>query len=168
MTDRRTLLLLRHGKAESPSGVADKDRPLAVRGRGQSEHAGTACRTSGIAPDLVVVSPALRARDTWTAFARGLEREAEVDVDRRVYANTVDDLLEVVTTTPDDVGTLMLVGHNPSISDLALLLDDDQSRRRGTAIADGYPTGTLTVFDLDVPWGLVGPGSGRLRAVVHR
>ncbi|MGH3489028.1 MAG: SixA phosphatase family protein [Actinopolymorphaceae bacterium] len=168
MTIQHTLLLLRHGKAESPAGVADRDRPLAARGRRQSEHAGTVCRTKGISPDLVVVSPALRARETWTAFARGLEREPEVDIDSRVYANTVDDLLEVVTATPDDIATLMIVGHNPSIADLALVLDDDESRRRGTVVADGYPTGALTVFDLDVPWSLAGPGTARLRTVVRR
>ncbi|MEQ7122901.1 histidine phosphatase family protein [Actinopolymorpha sp. B11F2] len=168
MTGSRTLLLLRHGKAESPTGIADRDRPLAGRGRRQSEHAGAACRASGVVPGLVVVSPALRARETWVEFARGLGVEPEIDIDRRVYANTIEDLLDVITGTPGELDTLMIVGHNPSIGDLSRLLDEDESRRRGTAVADGYPTGALTIFDLDVPWALVGAGTGRLRAVVRR
>ena len=67
-TNRR-LLLLRHGKAESPLGVADADRPLAPRGRAQSGYAGREAKERGLVPDLVVVSAALRARQTWAEFA---------------------------------------------------------------------------------------------------
>jgi phosphohistidine phosphatase len=168
MTGARTLMLLRHGKAEPVVGVADRDRPLASMGRRQSEHAGVTCRARDVVPDLVVVSPALRARQTWEAFVHGWEIEPEVDIDRRVYANTVEDLLEVVMGTPQEFHTLMIVGHNPSIGELSRLLDEDESRRRGTAVADGYPTGTLTIFGLDVTWARVAPGTGRLRAVVRR
>ncbi|MFD2080985.1 phosphohistidine phosphatase [Actinopolymorpha cephalotaxi] len=200
-TNRR-LLLLRHGKAESPLGVADADRPLAARGRAQSGYAGREVRERGLVPDLVVVSPSLRTRQTWTEFAEAagvyaaggspdqsttsgsstdsrvevevepagpeVKVEVEVDVDRRVYANTVDDLLDIVTEAPENVRTLLVVGHNPSIGSLAAVLDDGSSGADRHGLAGGYPTGTLAVFDVAGPWKTVGPGSGRLRAVVRQ
>lgn len=191
-TNRR-LLLLRHGKAESPLGVADADRPLAGRGRAQAGYAGREARERGMVPDLAVVSPALRTRQTWAEFAGAMgasawsrpeveveeaaaevevEVEVEVDVavdmDRRVYDNTVDDLLDVVTEAPDEVRTLLVVGHNPSIASLAAVLDDGSPGADRHGLADGYPTGTLTVFDVSGSWKTVGPGSGRLRAVIRR
>ncbi|WP_026256864.1 SixA phosphatase family protein [Actinopolymorpha alba] len=164
----RRLLLLRHGKAESPLGVSDQDRPLAGRGRRQSEYAGAECRARGVTPELVVVSPARRAWETWEWFAAGLKAAPEVDIDRRVYANTVDDLLDVINEVPDEIGTLLIVGHNPSVAGLASILDDDSSRPARTPLADGYPTGALAVFDLDVSWALVAPGVARLREVIRR
>ncbi|SDS85782.1 SixA phosphatase family protein [Actinopolymorpha singaporensis] len=183
-TNRR-LLLLRHGKAESPLGLADADRPLADRGRAQAGYAGRQARERGIVPDLAIVSPALRTRQTWSEFAdamgasakpqpevevdmAGPEVEVEVDVDRRVYDNTVDDLLDVLTEAPDEVRTLLVVGHNPSIASLAAVLDDGSPGADRHGLADGYPTGTLTVFDVAGSWKAVGPGSGRLRAVIRR
>ena len=196
-TNRR-LLLLRHGKAESPLGVADADRPLAPRGRAQSGYAGREAKERGLVPDLVVVSAALRARQTWAEFAAAAAAyalgggqgrsadsdpssnsqvevevevaapEVEVDVDRRVYANTVDDLLDIVTEAPEKVRTLLVVGHNPSIASLAAVLDDGSSGTDRNEIAGGYPTGTLTVFDVAGSWKTVGPASGRLRAVIRQ
>ncbi|NYH90527.1 histidine phosphatase family protein [Actinopolymorpha rutila] len=191
-TNRR-LLLLRHGKAESPLGVADADRPLASRGRAQSGYAGRQARELGVMPDLAVVSPALRTRQTWAEFAGAIaansavgarrsgksqpevevettppQVEVEVDLDRRVYDNTLDDLLDVVTEAPDDARTLLVVGHNPSIASLAAALDDGSSGADRSVLAGGYPTGTLTVFDVAGSWKTVGPGSGRLRAVIRQ
>jgi phosphohistidine phosphatase len=168
-TGQRRLLLLRHGKAESPAGVSDRDRPLAKRGRRQSEYAGAECRRLGLMPDLVVASPALRARQTSDAFAEGLEGTPETDVDPRVYANTVDDLLAVVDELPDETRTVLLVGHNPSLDDLARTLDNDATRRATTDLADGFPTGTLAVFAVDVAWNqLTVPGRTRLVDVIRR
>ncbi|MGW5363955.1 SixA phosphatase family protein [Actinopolymorpha pittospori] len=164
----RRLLLLRHGKADTPLGVADRDRPLAGRGHRQAEYAGAQVRAQGTMPDLAVVSPALRTRETWEAFAAALPTPPKLDIDQRLYANTIDDLLEVITGVPEDVGTLLVVGHNPSIGGLASTLDDDPPPSLHRALDDGYPTGTLAEFTLNVPWPDVEPGAGQLRAVIRR
>ncbi len=164
----RRLLLLRHGKAESPAGVCDRDRPLAKRGRRQSEYAGAECRRRGLIPDLVVASPALRTRQTSQAFAEGLDTATETDLDPRIYANTVDDLVAVVDEFPDDTRTVLLVGHNPSLDDLARTLDD-RARQADATLVDGFPTGTLAVFEVDAPWSdLSVPGRSRLVEVIRR
>ena len=116
----------------------------------------------------MVVSPALRTRQTWDAFASGLGENPEVDVDRRVYANTVDDLLEVLGEVPAEIGTVLLVGHNPSVAALVAALDGDEGRLDGSGLAEGYPTGTLAVFDVDGAWTRIGPGRGTLREVIRR
>jgi phosphohistidine phosphatase len=163
----RTLLLLRHGKAESPHGVADRDRPLARRGRRQSNFAGAECRRRGLIPDLAVVSPALRTRQTWDEFARGLGSTPPVDLDERIYANTVDGLLELAWETPDKAGTLLIVGHNPSVETFAAVLDDDSERRATTVLVDGYPTGVLSIFEVVGPWAHLTPGMARLREALR-
>lgn len=164
---RRTLLLLRHGKAESPQGLADSDRPLARRGRRQSEYAGAECRHRSLVPDLAIVSPALRTRQTWDEFARGLRATPKTALDERIYANSVDDLLELTRETPDEAGTLLIVGHNPSVEGFAAVLDDDADRRGATLLVDGYPTGALAVFDVDTSWPHLTAGTARLREVIR-
>lgn len=162
----RRLLLLRHGKAESPLGVADIDRPLTGRGRRHCRDVGAECRARGLVPELVVVSPALRARQTWEAVAAAMNAAPEVDVDRRVYANTVDDLMEVVHELPDERTTVLIVGHNPSIGALVDVLDGDPHRPARSALADGYPTGTMAIVEIDGPWLRVAAGTGSLRDVI--
>jgi phosphohistidine phosphatase len=162
----RRLLLFRHGKAESPVGIADKDRPLANKGRGQSLRAGVALRERGITPDHAVVSPSQRTRETWEAFLLGLELSEnttlEPEQDQRVYDNTVDDLLDAIHETPTDRDVLVVVGHNPSIAGLAGLLDEDGYGPDHKALAEGFPTGSLAVFETDEPWYLVRAGTARL------
>jgi phosphohistidine phosphatase len=163
----RRLLLLRHGKAESPPGVADRDRPLAKRGRRQSEYAGAECRQRDLVPDLVVVSPSLRTRETWDAFAEGLQSELEVDIDPRIYANTVDDVLDVLSEIPEETRTVLLVGHNPSIEAVAGALDHDSARGTDTSLADGFPTGTLAVFEVDASWHQLTTAPDRMHSRAH-
>jgi phosphohistidine phosphatase len=159
-------MLLRHGKADSPFGVPDKERPLAARGKKQAAYAGAACRRLGLQPELVAVSPALRARETWDYVARELGAAPRVDIENRIYANTVDDLLGVVSEVPDSVVSFLIIGHNPSIADLALSLDARPDEGR-TPLSDGFPTGTLAVFALEGSWSEVGAGVGQLQHVVR-
>lgn len=162
----RHLLLLRHGSADSPAGVADLDRPLAARGRADSARVGELCRVRGLAVDLVAVSPARRARETWEAYARSLGGTPEVRVDPRVYANTVEDLLELVRAVDDTVRTVLLVGHNPSVGELARGLDPATRTHVRNRLAGGYPTATLSAFTVEGSWADLVPGGCRLADVV--
>lgn len=169
----RTLLLMRHGAAASPPGFADRERPLTNRGRGRSLRAGDEIRGRRPLPERILVSPAVRAQETWEAYALGLQApeniEAVVETDGRIYENTVDDLLDAVRETIDDVSSVLVIGHNPSISGLAGVLDDDPENPIRSELAEGFPTSSVAVFEFDSVWSELREGEARLaEAVVRR
>ena len=135
----RVLVLIRHAKAvaDAPSDV---QRPLAGRGHRDAAAAGKWLAELGITPDLVVTSQAVRARETWEEI--GLASAVQdVQIDERIYENTVADLLAVITDVTDDVQTLALVGHNPSMHGLAITLADGNGDQEAeSAIRSDYPT----------------------------
>jgi phosphohistidine phosphatase len=147
VTDRR-LVLLRHAKAEG-FGRTDADRVLAPKGRRDAAAVGRWLASQDVIPDLAVVSPASRAGETWDLAAAELGAEPPVTVDDRVYANSTPELLAIVAGTAGDVASLVLVGHNPSIGQLASSLDDgtgDPAVRE--ELAHGFPTAAVSVFAL--------------------
>ncbi len=162
----RRLVTLRHAKSDWPEGVADGDRPLADRGRRDAVAVGQWLHAAGIRPDVVVVSPARRARDTWSLAAESLGAPAHVSVDERVYAASTDDLLTVVRATDDSVQTLLLVGHAPSMEQLVLVLQDGAGFAGDLArLSAKYPTSGLAVLDVPVAtWSEVDEGGARLVA----
>jgi phosphohistidine phosphatase len=123
----RTLVLLRHAKSAWPEGVADHDRPLAGRGRRDAPAAGRWLRAAGRVPDLVLCSTARRARQTWELAESGLMTgqagaAPRVTFEPQVYGAAASDLLDLIHQAPADVATLLLVGHEPAMSGLALAL----------------------------------------------
>lgn len=114
-------------------------------------------------PHRVVVSPARRARETWQLAAGEVPGPPEPDLEERIYRNTVEDLLEVLHETPAGIETLVLVGHNPSMEQLALALDDGRgpapARRE---LARKYPTSGVAVFAVDGNWSAIDRGGGTL------
>jgi phosphohistidine phosphatase len=157
----RRLLLIRH--AQAAHGSPDRERPLTGHGRRGAAAIGTWLRDSGLVPDRVLVSTALRARQTWAAAAESLGADLEPTDEQRIYDNTVEALLEVIGEAPDDVGTVAVVGHNPSIGELAFALDDgegDDSARRH--LQGGFPTGAVAVFRVDGSFAELGPGAATL------
>jgi phosphohistidine phosphatase len=150
----RTLILLRHAKSDWSGDEADLDRPLGKRGRRQAPDAGQWLASSIERVDLVVVSPACRARSTWELVAAELDAPPPMRVDDRVYAASDSELLDVVRELPDDVNTVVLVGHNPELEGLVSLL---------TGESVPMPTSALAVIDLPGPWSSAGRGFGVLR-----
>jgi phosphohistidine phosphatase len=116
-----------------------------------------------VVPDHVVVSPARRAAQTWErAGAPG----AAPTVDPRIYENTVDDLLAVIAEVPDDDTTLVVVGHNPSVGQLAASLGDGQGDPQlQDRVERGFPAGGVVVFQLSAPFVDVGLGTATLTDV---
>jgi phosphohistidine phosphatase len=154
----RVLVLIRHAKAAE--GDVDRERPLARRGIREAPEIGRWLADRQLVPDRVVVSPARRARQTWERAASGLAGSPEVVQDERVYDNSVEALLAVVRDTPDSVGTLAVVGHNPGIQDFAISFDDgtgDGSARHD--VTGKYPTGGLAVFTVGDPWSRAAVGT---------
>ena len=151
---RRTLILLRHSKSDWSGNQADIDRPLAERGRRQAPEAGRWLGHNIDTIDLVVSSPANRARSTWGLAADELEGNPPARVDDRLYAASPDQLLDVVRELPPGVDTVVLVGHNPGIADLVSVL---------TGVSVRMPTSALAVIELTGPWSSAGKAQAVLR-----
>jgi len=149
-----TLILLRHAKSDWSGGEPDHERPLAARGRRQAPEAGRWLADHVDRIDLAVVSSAARARSTWSLAAAELSTAPPVRLDEQVYGASSSTLLRVVRDLPDDLGTVVLVGHNPGLEDLASTL-------AGSWVS--MPTSALAVLDVDGGWAGSGPATAHLR-----
>jgi phosphohistidine phosphatase len=156
---RRTLVILRHAKADRPAGVADIDRPLTERGHADAAAAGAWLASRGYAPDLVLCSPARRTRQTWHGVALALTGgpAPEVRYEPDLYADGVDDALDLLATVPEAAGTVLLIGHNPTVSTLSALLDEDATRD-----SDGLRTSGIAVHVRDGDWATWSTGQAPL------
>jgi phosphohistidine phosphatase len=134
MTAERTLVLLRHAKSAWPDGVADEDRPLADRGRRDAPAAGWWLAQHRPDIDLVVCSPALRTRQTWALVAAELVGTPVFRVDSRCYEASARGLLSVVRELPDDVATVLLVGHSPGLAVLVHTLSGADVQLKTSAV----------------------------------
>lgn len=136
----RTLVLLRHAKAEQSASLADRDRPLTVRGHADATAAGAWLARQGLRPDVVLCSSARRTRETWQAVSTGLATAStepaptgtpRVRYESTAYAAETAALLALLRTTEPDAGTVLLVAHNPGISLLSIALDGAGADREG-------------------------------------
>jgi phosphohistidine phosphatase len=157
----RRLLLIRHAKAAA--GGPDADRPLTDRGTRQAAAIGAWLGQAGLVPDRVLVSPAHRAAQTWQLVDAAAAAGPPALVDARIYDNTVEALLAVVRETPVGIGTVAVVGHNPSIAGLAAVLDDGRgSPEPRRAIDAGFGTGGVAVFAPATAFAEIAPGTATL------
>jgi phosphohistidine phosphatase len=150
-----TLILLRHSKSDWSGDVADIDRPLAKRGRRQAPEAGRWLATHVDRIGLAVVSTAKRARATWDLASAELGDRPTTRYDEDVYAASASELLELVRGLGEQLDTVVLVGHNPGLEDLAETLIGDLVP---------LPTSALAVIELDGAWRNAGRSPGRLHA----
>jgi phosphohistidine phosphatase len=157
---KRTLLLMRHAKSDYPEGVADHNRPLASRGVREAGLAGDWLRANVPAIDAVLCSTATRARQT-LAHTRV---EAPVRYSERLYSATPGTMIDEIGQSPDDVGTLLVVGHEPTISGLALILADDEDTDTAVLerISAKFPTSAIAVLAVPGPWKELEPGRAAL------
>jgi phosphohistidine phosphatase len=143
------LILLRHGKAEAdaPSGE-DFDRPLTERGRRDTALVARALAAAGLIPDLVLVSPATRALQTWEAaqpfFPGAAEQRAPW-----IYSISSAEILALARAEGGDAKAVMVVGHNPALGQLAAWLAHEgpapaEVRQR---LSEGFPTAAAAVID---------------------
>jgi phosphohistidine phosphatase len=158
MTDR-TLVLLRHAKAAHPPAVIDLDRALTPRGHADAAAAGGWLAGRHLIPDVVICSPARRTRETWHGVALALGPEAtgtSVAYDPAVYeSGDSQGLLDLVNGIKPDVTTLLLIGHDPTISMLSSLLDP-------TAPDEGLRTCGIAVHRVPGAWRELSAGSAPL------
>jgi phosphohistidine phosphatase len=135
----KTLVLVRHAKsAWNDPTLADHDRPLNARGRRDAPEMGRRLRERGTVPDAILSSTAVRARTTAEAIAAALGLDdARLVLDERLYGSSPETILEVVAGVDDEVSTVMVVAHDPGMSDLAFRLSGE---------IDHMPTGAVAEF----------------------
>jgi phosphohistidine phosphatase len=161
MTDR--LLLLRHAKSSWDEPIADdRARPLAPRGRRAAARIGEHLRSAGLVPAVAVCSPAERARET----LRRLELPGgETRFDERLYGAGAEEILAVVRDQGAP-GTLLAVGHNPGMHELAIELAGPDLGEDAERLRERFPTGALAVFEIEGAWSELSAGRARLSSFV--
>ncbi|GMA26275.1 phosphohistidine phosphatase [Luteimicrobium album] len=162
--DARRLVLLRHAKAEPAGSSPDHARPLALHGRAQATQVGQTLTASGLVPDVVLCSSALRTRQTWDLVAGRLPAAPSVTVDDALYELTVRGLLAVVRELPDTARTVLVVGHEPTMGAGSAFFAGPGSEAGSLALARvGLPTGGYGLLEADAPWSDWDRGTAILR-----
>jgi phosphohistidine phosphatase len=160
---RRRLVVLRHAKSAWPDGVADHKRPLAPRGRRDAPAVGRALVAADLRPDLALCSTAVRARQTWELAAAEWATPPPVRHDRGLYGADVPELLATVHEVPDEVRTLLLIGHNPGLEELVLTLAGDSLDDALDEVRTKFPTSAIAVLTwYGDTWRSLGPGMALL------
>lgn len=132
----KTLFLLRHAKSSwKDANLPDFERPLNHRGKRACETIGNYLKSKGIIPELIVCSPAVRARETLDRVMKAAKWTAEVRYDQRIYEASGMRLAEVVAQIDADKKAAMLVGHNPGMEELLMLLTAETERMQTACVA---------------------------------
>ncbi len=156
---RRTLVLLRHAKSAYPAGVADHDRPLAPRGVREAGLAGDWLKASVPRIDLVLCSTAERARQTLARAAV----EGSVHYVERLYGAGAATVIDEIRSVADDVDTLLVVGHEPTMSEVTLDLAGDKTDvSAAQQVSTKFPTSGIAVLDVADRWQQLQPASATL------
>jgi len=164
----RRLLLLRHAKAErSQPGGHDRDRILAERGRADAAKIGAFLVRHRLTPDRALVSPAARTRETWELARAAFKKTVPVDFEPSLYEAEPDAILATIQTADPSAHTLLVIGHNPGLQQLAATLiatGDVETRQR---LLEDYPTSALAAMTFASDgWDGVHPHGGRLEHFV--
>jgi phosphohistidine phosphatase len=158
--------VLRHAKAAS-QGPDDHSRPLTGRGMRQATDVGAYLAGDPVAaapvPALVLSSSARRAVQTAELVVAALDPGVELVVERALYGADADDVVEIIRGLGGDAPSVMVVGHNPTVHELAVLLLDDGDRTGRARVEEGFPTAALAVTAVPADsWPTLSLGTGTL------
>jgi phosphohistidine phosphatase len=157
----KRLHILRHAKSSwGDPELADHERPLAPRGEKAAVKIAEHVRAAEIAPGLVLSSTALRARQTLAALLPVLPVEAEIRIQDWLYGAGVGDVLARLREVDEGVGSVLVVGHNPTLHELALALTGRENA------LERFPTGALASVAFAARWADLAEGTAELEAFV--
>jgi phosphohistidine phosphatase len=164
----RRLMLLRHAKAErSLPGAPDRERGLVERGRNEASFIGGYMVTHAFTPDRVLVSPAVRTQETWKCASAAFRSAPSATTVERLYDASAAAILAAIKEAPANANTLLVIGHNPGVHEVAVLLiasGDVQTREQ---LREKLPTCGLVIVDFAIDeWARLHPHSGRLERFV--
>lgn len=165
-TAPRRLFLLRHALASWPSvGAKDFDRPLDPSGFTIIDELAETMAAEGQIPEAILCSAALRTSQTLERLQKQWDKTPILEFSDRLYSGSASDYLHAIQDFGylfEECQSLMLIGHNPSIEDLAFALAGNQSSIAFKRLRAGFPTAGLAVFDFDMPFTDIGPRKGQL------
>jgi phosphohistidine phosphatase len=156
----KTLFVLRHAKSSwENNDLADFDRPLNQRGEAAAPFVGEVMKDNGFAPEIIIASPAVRARETARLVKESAGLSAEIKHNERIYEASPQTLRNIAASIDDRFNSAMMVGHNPGMEGFVRLL---------TGRLEPMPTASLAVIDLDIlGWEQLTDRAGRLRRIVR-
>jgi phosphohistidine phosphatase len=162
----KTLYVLRHAKSDwGDESLPDFDRPLNHRGHKAARAIGHEMSSRGIHPDLVITSPAVRAKETVERMLHGYGENLPVTENRRIYEAATGGLIEIVRNAPEDADRLLIVGHNPGFQELVVALSEPSSLREEAE--QKFPTGALAEIRFSIArWSELAPGTGQLEDLI--
>jgi phosphohistidine phosphatase len=160
----KQLLLLRHAKSSwDDPALADFDRPLAPRGLKAAPRMGRELAKRDWLPNLALVSPALRTRETWRLVSAELPARVPVEFAEGLFEATAGDILAEVQQAMASAGCVLVLGHNPGLEDLARRLAGPRSDAAALRkLEEKFPTGALARFVVDDDWADLAFGTARL------
>jgi phosphohistidine phosphatase len=162
---KRTLYLLRHAKSSwDDPALPDRDRPLAPRGYRACELVAEHLRRHKITPALVLCSSSTRTRETLERVSAGFSRPVEALIEDGLYAATAAELLARLRRVDSAVASVLLIGHQPAVQELAVSLVRAEPQRR--ALNGKFPTGALATLTITSSWAALAPETATLNAFV--
>jgi phosphohistidine phosphatase len=157
----KRLHILRHAKSSwDDPDLADHERPLAPRGEKAALRIAEHVRSEGIAPELVLCSTALRARQTLAALLPVLSADVDIRLEEALYGAGAEAVLVRLRRVDDAVGSVLVIGHNPTLHELVLALTGRED------MLERFPTGALASMTFTTPWTDLAEGSAELAAFV--
>lgn len=167
MINQKTLIILRHGKAETGTPTQDDHaRRLTPRGADAAAAMGAHLAAQGLAPDKVLCSNAARTSETFAQVQAAFPGGLKVEYSQKLYHASAGELLQFIAATPDDVNTLLLVGHNPGLHQLTLAMSKEGDREAIDTLHLKFPTCALAVISIDAPWYDIALTRGILKSFV--
>ncbi len=158
----RTLIAVRHAKSSWEHDVEDHDRPLSGRGRRDADALGRLLAQRSLEPDLVLCSTAARTRETWERAHAAGATAGEVRLVRGIYHAWVPELVRLLRQTPDEVSTVLLLGHSPGIPDLVEHICVRTDSADWAQLDQKYPTSGVAVVRVPGPWRELGRSTADL------
>jgi phosphohistidine phosphatase len=164
----RRLLLFRHAKAERPNeGKQDRMRDLTQRGRRNATSIGSYMASHALIPDCAIISPAKRAQETWKHAATAFSPPPSTMTQERLYDTSPHIIFSAIKDTPANVHLLLVIGHNPSLQELALMLIASGEIDARERLHEKLPTSGLVIVDFAFDdWQKLREQSGRLERFV--
>ena len=159
-----TLYILRHAKAcQNQPGLKDIDRPLQAVGRAEANEIGDYMQRTVSSPQAILGSSARRVRETLDLLLPYFDSDISVHLESALYLASVEKLMEKISTVKSNTCRVLIIGHNPVITNFATLLACDSDQNKLHQLGSGFPTATLAElrFDQD-EWSKIEKTKGRL------
>jgi phosphohistidine phosphatase len=163
----KSLYLLRHAKSSwKDPGLNDHDRPLSKRGRQTAKMIAAYLRRTKIAPDLVICSTAMRAQQTLDPIIKAAKKPPKVVLEREIYGGAQRALWEQLWNLPESAKSVLLIGHNPGLHDLALELAHAGLNKLLPPAGGKFPAGAMASFRFDGEWKALQPHGAVLASYI--